>query len=66
MDKALSLLTDTNTYRSVNKDPTIKLKNELTNTLKNIKQAGGLNDLSDKKVYPTSASPQVLCPPPNS
>ena len=56
-DKALSLLTDTNTYRTINKDPATKLRNQIINTLKDIKQTGGLNDSSYKNVYPTSAIP---------
>ena len=56
-DKALSPLTDTNTYRTINKDPTIKLTNQLINTFKNIKHMGGLNDSSYKKGYPASAVP---------
>ena len=51
MDKALSLLTDTNTYRTINKDPTTKLKNQLICTLKDIKQTGELIDLRYRKVY---------------
>ena len=58
MDKALSLLTDTNIYRTINKDLSTKLRNQLIKTLKDIKQAGGFNDY--KKVYPTSAVPHIL------
>ena len=36
-DKALSLLSDTSTYRNINKDPTTKLKKKLTQTLRDIK-----------------------------
>ena len=54
-DKALSLLSDANTYRTINKDPTTKLKNQIINTLKYLKQTGGLNDSIYKKVCPTSA-----------
>ena len=54
-DKALSLLMDTNTHRIINKDPTTKLRKQLINTLKDIKQTGGLSDSSYRKVYPTSA-----------
>ena len=53
--KALSLFTDTNTYRTLNTDPTTKLRNQLINTLKDIKQTGGPNDSIYKKVYPSSA-----------
>ena len=56
-DKALTLLTDTNTYRIINKDPTTRLKNKLTNTLWDIKQTGRLSDSTYRKVYPTSAVP---------
>ena len=56
-DKPLTLLTDTSTYRIINKDPTTRLKNKLTNTLRVIKQTGGLSDSTYRKVYPTSAVP---------
>ena len=57
MDKTLSLISDTNTYRTINKDLTTKLRNQLINTLKDIKQTGGLNDSIYKKVHPTCAVP---------
>ena len=34
IDEALSLLTDSNTYRIINKDPTTRLKNKLTSILR--------------------------------
>ena len=43
-DKALS---DTNTYRSINKDPTTKLSNQLINTLKDIKQVDLMTQSKD-------------------
>ena len=42
-DKALSLLTDSNTYRTISKDPANKLKKKVIGALKDIKQADGLN-----------------------
>ena len=57
-DKALSLLAGTNTYKNITKDPTTKLKNKLSQTLKDIKNQGGLSDQSYRKVYPTSAAGQ--------
>ena len=57
MDKAIGLLSDTNTYRTIPKDPTNKLKNKLIGILKDIKQTGGLKDSTYCKVYPTSAVP---------
>ena len=56
-DKALSLLTDTSTSKITNKDPTTRLKNKLTNTLRFIKQTRGLSDSSYRTVYPNSAVP---------
>ena len=47
MEKALSLLADSNTYRTIPYDPTNKLKNKLI--------AGGLKDSAYCKMYPTSA-----------
>ena len=58
MDKATTLLQDTNTYRTIPKDPTNKLKNKLIGILRDIKQTGGLKDTTYRKVYPTSAVPQ--------
>ena len=52
-DKALTLQTDTSTYRIINKDPTTRLKNKLTNLLRDIKQTGGLSD----------GIPNQCCPP---
>ena len=57
MDKATILLQDTNTYRTIPKDPTNKQKNKLIGILKDIKQTGGLKDTTYCKVYPTSAIP---------
>ena len=37
MDKALSLLSDTNTYRTINKDTTTELRKQLINTIKDTK-----------------------------
>ena len=59
-DKALSLLADSNTYRAITKDPINKLKNKIIGVLKDIKQAGGLKDSTDHKMYPTSAVPSKL------
>ena len=56
-DKVLSLLTDTRTYWIINKDPTTRLKNKFNNTLRDIKQTGGLSYSSYRKVYPTHAVP---------
>ena len=49
IEKILSLLTNTNSYRTIIKNPTTKLRNQLINTLKDIKQTGGLNDSFYKK-----------------
>ena len=43
-DKALTLLIDNRTYSTINKDPTSRLKNKLINTLRDVKQTGGLSD----------------------
>ena len=69
-DKALSLLTDFNTYRITNKDSANRLKNKLASILRDIKQTGGFSDSSYRKVYPTigitCCPPKVLWPPQNS
>ena len=57
MDKAIGLLSDTNTYSTISKDPTNKLKNKLIGILEDIKQTGGLKDSTYYKMYPTSAVP---------
>ena len=60
-DKAIGLLSDTNTYRTILKDPTNKLKNKLICILKDIKQTGGLKDSTYCKGYPTSAVHPKFC-----
>ena len=63
-NKALSFLSDTSTYKILNKDPTNRLKNKLIQTLKDIKQAGGLCDQKYRKIVPYKCCPsQVLCFP---
>ena len=52
VDKALTLLTDTSTYNTINKDPTTRLRNRLIST-----QQGGLSDTTWRKLYPTRAVP---------
>ena len=56
-NKAQALLQDTNTYKVLSKDPNTRLKNKLIQTLKDIKQSGGLSDEKYKKLYPTSSVP---------
>ena len=65
-NKAQALLQDTNTNKVLSKDPTSRLKNKLIKTLKDIKQSGGLSDSKYRKLYATSAVPQVLWPPKNT
>ena len=57
MDKALSLLSDTSTYKTIHKDPTTMLRNTLITKLMDIKQQGGLSDITCRKVYQTYAVP---------
>ena len=57
INKAQALLQDNNTYKVLNKDPTSRLKNKCTQTLKDIKQSGVLSDQKYRKLYPTSAVP---------
>ena len=65
INKAQTLLQDTNTYKVLPKDPTSYLKNKLISLLKDIKQTGGLTTQKYKQLYPTSAVPQILWPAPN-
>ena len=57
INKAQTLLQDTNTYKILPKDPTPHLKNKLITLLKNIKQTRGLSTQKYKQIYPTSAVP---------
>ena len=57
INKAQTLLQDTNTHRVLPKDPTSHLKNKLITLLKDIKQTGGLSTQKYKQLYPTSAVP---------
>ena len=54
-NKAQALLQDTNTHKVLNKDPTSRLK--LIQTLKDLKQSGGISDSEYRKLYPTSGVP---------
>ena len=58
-NKVQALLQDANTYKVLNKHPTSRLKNKLIQTLKDIKQSGGISDTKYRKLYPTSAAPKV-------
>ena len=64
LNKAQSLLQDTNTYKVLPKDPTSHLKNKLITLPKYIKQTGGLNTQNYKQLYPASAVPpsSMACP----
>ena len=57
INKANTLLQDTNTYKVLKRDPTNNLKNKLIAILKDIKQTGGLHNTKYKQLYPTSAVP---------
>ena len=54
--KAKELLEDTNTYRTIQSDPTNKLKNKLSNMLRKIKADTGMQENTYSKMYPTRAS----------
>ena len=43
------------TYRELTTDPTNKYKNRLINLLKTIKEEGGINNITYKRLYPTGA-----------
>ena len=57
IDKAHKLLSELNTYRPINKDPTNKLKNKLGQTLRDIKTHGGFSDNKYERLYSTSTFP---------
>ena len=50
------LLDDTSTYRTIQSDPTNKLKNKLTNILKKIKVVTDMQENICRRIYPTGAS----------
>ena len=52
--KAEELL-NTNTYTTIDCDPTTRYKNKLVSLLKSIKTQGGINEALYKKLYPTGA-----------
>ena len=54
--KANELLDDTSTYRTIQSDPTNKLKNKLINILRKIKVDTGVQEDIYRKMYPTGAS----------
>ena len=53
----LSLLGDSNIYRTISKDPTNKLRNKLIGILKDFEQTGGPKDSTYHKMYTTGAVP---------
>ena len=55
--KAKELLEDTNTYRTIQSDPTSRLKNKLVNILRKIKAETGMQENTYRKMYPTGVSP---------
>ena len=59
-NKAQALLQDTNIYKILSRDPTSRLKNKFIQTLKDIKQTGGLSNLKYKQLYPTSPVPPKM------
>ena len=63
-DKALLVLANTSTYRIINKDPTTKLRNKLTQTLRDIKQNEGLSDpTTEKCIQPVPTMEQAIGQP---
>ena len=58
--KMKELLDDTNTYRPLNTDPTMKQKNKLINILRRVKTEAKLEDTTYRRMYTTGAcSPQL-------
>ena len=55
--KAKELLEDTNTYRTIQVDPTNRLKNKLINMLRRIKADTGMQENTYRKMYPPGACP---------
>ena len=53
--KAKELLDDTNTYRTIQSDPSNKLKNRLINMFRKIKADTGMQENTYRKMYPTGA-----------
>ena len=59
--KMKELLDDTNTYRPLNTDPTMKQKNKLINMLRKVKTEAKLEDTIYRRMYPTGAcSPKLF------
>ena len=59
--KAKELLQDTTTYRTIQGDPTSRLKNKLINIMKKVKAETGMQENTYRKMYPTGGqSSKVL------
>ena len=56
INKAKSLLEHLNTYRLIPTDPISKQKAKLNNISKRIKAETGMDEITNKKMYPTGAS----------
>ena len=54
--KAKELLEDTNTYRTIQFDPTNRLKNKPINMLRKLKADTGMQENTYRKMYPTGTS----------
>ena len=58
--KMKELLDDTNTYRPLNTDPTMKQKNKLINILRRVKTEAKLENTVYRRMYPTGVcSPKL-------
>ena len=60
--KMIELLEDSNTYRPLKMDPTVKQKNKLITILRRIKTESRLEDTIYKRMYPTGPSSPKLYP----
>ena len=58
--KMKELLDDTNTYRPLNTDPTMKQNIKLINILRRVKTEARLEDTTYRRMYPTAASSPKL------
>ena len=57
MKKCKDLLSDTNTYEKLKKDPTSSYKKQLVSVLKDLKQKGVVSDQLYRRIYPTTETP---------
>ena len=64
IEDVLLMLSDTKTYKILSRDPTLKYKKQLANTLTRLKRENKITETQYDYLYPTSEiTPRLYCTP---